>query len=255
MCGDFNGGEECGAVRFLEDGYIDETFREDGEAVSSGRKTLPFDQPLRDAARACDRKPPPTLVVPELISTMVNGEAYENPELSDQVVLRLQSIFNSLATATTPDTDEPVMSVGDVERYLVAINGKVGRGSEFREAARQMGWVGSNVAPNDDDADEDAKQEITLPPNGLLSIEGFLQIYEKELKQGKFWGIAHDLSVLGEPLPYVGVFQSRFDRIYHSAVLQPLAIMDFQSSTACPNKDEPSDHLPVAASFSYKNTS
>ena len=50
VCGDFNGGPECGAVRFLEDGYIDETFREDGGPVSSGRKDLPLTEPLKDVA-------------------------------------------------------------------------------------------------------------------------------------------------------------------------------------------------------------
>ena len=50
VCGDFNGGEECGAVRYLEDGFIDEKFREDGEPVSSGRKNMPLSKPLKDVS-------------------------------------------------------------------------------------------------------------------------------------------------------------------------------------------------------------
>jgi hypothetical protein len=250
VCGDFNGGEECGAVRFLEDGFIDESFREDGEAVASGRKPLPLEKPLKDVVTSVDRVPPSTLVVPELISTMVKGQTYENPSLSDQVIERLQKIYDRLSTHRT-EANERVMNLNDVERYLVAINGQVGRGSEFREAARQMGWTGEDVSPDDEES-KDENPRITLPAEGLLSLDGFIRIYEAELNQGKFWGIAHDLSVLGEPLPNVGVFQSRFDRMYYSNALQPTAVMDFVSSDPCPNELEPSDHLPLAASFCLK---
>lgn len=252
VCGDFNGGDESAAVRFLEDGFIDESFREDGEAVSLGRKTLPLEKPLMDAAASADRVPPPTLVVPELISTMVRGEAFENPNLSDQVLERLTRIYGQLSSTNISDTIGPVMCRTNVERYLIAINGEVGRGSEFREAARQMGWIADGNDSSDDEESPGKKPTITLPPEGCLTLDGFLQIYEAELKQGKFWGIAHDLAVLGEPLADAGVFQSRFDRIYFSATLEPAAVMDFCSSEPCPNSREPSDHLPVAASFRIK---
>ena len=57
VCGDFNGGEECGAVRYLEDGYIDETFVEDGEPVSSGKKAMPLAKPLVDVSSTVERAP------------------------------------------------------------------------------------------------------------------------------------------------------------------------------------------------------
>ena len=34
VCGDFNGGQECGAVHLLENGVICPDFLEDGEKVS-----------------------------------------------------------------------------------------------------------------------------------------------------------------------------------------------------------------------------
>jgi hypothetical protein len=250
VCGDFNGGSECAAIRYLEDGVMDENFREDGEPVTSSRKNIPLTtSPMSDVATSIDRPPPPTLVVPELISLMVEGEqAYENPQLSNDMIVRLQRIYERLATTQVKNNngDEYVMNIDDVEKYLVAINNKLGRGSEFREAARQMGWRADNNA----EAESDKPPTITLPRDGILTLDGFLNIYQAELRQGKFWGIAHDVAVLGEPLPQLGVHQSRYDRIYYSSsTCQPVAVMDFLCDEPCPNQEEPSDHLPVAASF------
>ena len=260
VCGDFNGGDECAALSFLENGFVDETFHEDGEPVTSSRKALPFKEGLIDAMKAIlNRPPPPTLVVPELISEMVDGAAYdEQPKLSNAVLERLTAIFYQRATSTqcsTTDSDVlPVMNVADVEQYLILINKEVGRGSEFREAARQMGWSAEveDRDTNQDDEDNEHNNEtlkISLPPNGVLTLDGFIQIYESELQQGKFWGIAHDLQVLGEPLATQGIFTARYDRIYHSVALTTNAVIDFISHEPCPNANEPSDHLPVAASF------
>ena len=53
----------------------------------------------------------------------------------------------------------------------------------------------------------------------------------RRMKRGKLWGIANDLAALGEPVPDVGVFRARFDRIYNSSMLQPEAVIDFCSPT------------------------
>ena len=218
----------------------------------SGRKAVPLEQPLKDLATFVDRTPPGTLVVPELISVMVEGGTYENPSLSKAMIVRLQKIYDRFASHVTDDGD-CVMSVEDVEKWLVEINGEVGRGSEFRKAARLMGWKDDN--PEEETSFVEQKARIVLPKGGFLSRDGFLEVYEDEVKQGKFWGIAHDVAVLGQPLPDAGVFQSRFDRIYCSAVVQPLAVMDFECSEACPNESEPSDHLPVAGLFAFAPSS
>jgi hypothetical protein len=257
VCGDFNGGDECAAVSFLQNGFIDSSFYEDGEPVTSSRKVLPLDNGLIDAMKAVsNREPPPTLCVPELITLMVDGNAYENPKLSMAVVERLSRIFNQRATAiaSSSTTESVVMTLADVEKYLTDINKKCGRGSEFREAARQMGWkeeaeTQNNPQNEDENASDREKSAIALPRDGVLTLDGFINIYQSELQQGKFWGIAHDLAVLGEPLPSVGLFQARFDRIYHSVAVKVNAVIDFTSDEPCPNANEPSDHLPIAASF------
>jgi hypothetical protein len=40
----------------------------------------------------------------------------------------------------------------------------------------------------------------------MLGLNGFLIVYNKELQGGKFGGMAHDLDVLGKPLPHIGIF-------------------------------------------------
>jgi hypothetical protein len=234
-----NGGEECGAIRYMEDGFVDETFLEDGESISSSRKALPFASPLIDVASVERSNPPSTLVVSELMSNLMEEAAYYNPVLSKDMLDRLERIYNRLAT------DDGVMNRQDVEQWLIKINLRLNRGDEFRTAATQMGWVD----PNPDDPWEVRKLRVQLPEDDVLTLEGFIEVYRKELLGGKFWGIAHDMAVLGDPLPDAGVFRARFDRIYCSAALQPTAVLDTVSDEACPNAKEPSDHLPVAASF------
>ena len=90
---------------------------------------------------------------------------------------------------------------------------------------------------------------IVIPDGGTLSQEDFVAVYLDELRQGKFWGVAWDLAALGEPLDVTGVFEARYDRMYRSESLRTAAVLDTVSRHACPNKVEPADHLPVAATF------
>jgi len=246
VCGDFNGGKECAAVRYLEDGRLDETFLEDGNTVTSSTKTLPLYSPLQDVATLLERDPPATLVVPELISQMIDdtNTAYEDPQMSQALMQRLTTIYQRFATHDVGDGTKQ-MNVDDVEKWLIAINKEPGRGDEFREAGRQMRWTD----PDPERSHAEQKARITLPRNELLTLEGFLAVYQQELNRGKFWGIAHDIAVLGEPLPDIGVFRARYDRIYCSASIWPVAVVDTCCDVPCPNPTEPSDHLPVAAVF------
>lgn len=267
LCGDFNGGAECGAIRLLEDGFVDETHREDNEPVVSTRKDLPFHLPLCDVSALVikDRVPPATLVVPELVSLLTESgdvfQAYANPSMSVEVRQRLNRIYDRYATQrySTEDVGK-VMNVDDVERWLLTINGKVGRGSEFRAAVRLMKSAGNvnGISREEFGGDETNASEaekvggLEMPSEGILSREDFISIYEEELRGGKFWGIAHDLAILGEPLPQAGIFRSRFDRIYCTNAVEVTAVMDFDSACPCPNEREPSDHLPIAASFTIR---
>lgn len=252
VCGDFNGGSECGAVRFLEDGYLDETFIEDGAPVSSNLKKLPLSQPMLDVPSSVDRSstkgtnsaPPPTMVVAELMNNLMEEATYDDPILSKSMIERLERIYKKLANK------DGVMTNKEVQGWLKTINLKLNRGDEFRSAAKHMGWVD----PNPEDPHEVQKKRVQIPEDGVLTLEGFTDVYQQELSRGKFWGIAHDMDVLGDPLPDEGVFEARYDRMYCSAALEPVAVLDTVSTVPCPNANEPSDHLPVAATFKIKQS-
>lgn len=265
VCGDFNGGAECGAVRYVEDGSIGPEFREDGEPVTSKVKASPLSKPLFDVVTTNGLgrgPPPPTLVVPELISLMVEEGTMDTPVFSKDILRRLERIYKRFATQSKDEHNQKSqpkqMSKEDVERWLVVINGKVGRGTEFRNAAKEMGWkqpslpVEKGGTPNSLSAASESPTVI-LPDDSALSFDGFVNIYTDELRQGKFWSIAYDLAVLQEPLPDAGVYTARFDRMYCSSRLQPIAVLDTLSDNIpCPNEREPSDHLPVAATLQLR---
>ena len=241
-------------MHLLESGSIDESFLEDGEQVSSKLKCLPV-PPMIDAmatGRREDHEPPATLVVPELISLMTQAgveDAYANPQFSDDVTDRLKRIYKRFATKHDKDQTQPQMSKEDVEKWLKIINLQIGRGTEFRNAAKCMGWVDTSKEIDGEQMNKSERPPIYLPDDGVLSLSDFINVYLDELKQGKFWGIAWDLAALGEPLPISDIFRARYDRMYCSVALQPAVVLDTVSDIACPNQHEPSDHLPVCASF------
>lgn len=259
VCGDFNGGSECGAVQYIEKGSIGPDFLEDGEQVSSKEKVLPF-PPMIDAVGCVDRPAPATLVVPELIGIMIdqgNAEtAYMNPKFSKEVLDRLERIYNRFATVSaSSESSGQQMQMGkaDVENWLTVINLRVGRGSEFRNAAKLMGWVDPSLEAEDSGSEKkvekDERPPIVIPDGSILTFDDFVAVYTDELNQGKFWGIAWDLAALGEPLAVTEVFRARYDRMYCSQSVRPVAVLDTLSDVACPSRSEPSDHLPVCASF------
>ena len=252
VCGDFNGGNESGAAEYLEKGIVDQDFIEDGEQISSKAKKLPLSAPLNDAIRidrGNDNAAPPTLVVSELISIMIDQGSIASvsvePQFSQPVIDRLSRIYKRFSK-NSPGIQ---MTKADVEQWLTIINCRVGRGTEFRNAAKYMGW---KEPPTDPDEKKEDRPPIVIPDDSVLTFTDFVAVYLDELRQGKFWGIAWDLAKLDEPLDVKGVFEARYDRIYCSASLQPAAVLDTISTEPCPNKFEPSDHLPVCASFQVR---
>jgi endonuclease/exonuclease/phosphatase family metal-dependent hydrolase len=269
VCGDLNGDERSAAVRLLEDGLVEPSFAEDdGVAVTSKVKKLPV-PPLVDCAAAVgDRPPPPTLVVAELISLLVEGASDQGraARLSKGAEAALRAAFDQLAAG------KPTMDAAAVERWLVRVNGQVGRGSEFRKALAEMGGGAAQpvqgapaaaAAEGNDAADEPeagasapSAAPPSIPPDGQLTWAGFQAVYNAELQAGKFWGVGYDLYALGWPpegLGKTGVFTARYDRVYASVALEVVAVRDCVSESPCPNSEQPSDHLPVGVALRLRN--
>jgi endonuclease/exonuclease/phosphatase family metal-dependent hydrolase len=256
VCGDFNGDESCAAVRYIKDGSVSDKFVEHGDIVSSKGKMIPKEiGPMMDVVLQANKGDleavPPTLVVPEFITFMVDQKEEDDshPQMSQSVIRRLVNIYNSFATSA-----DGLMTRADVKRWLMKINGRTREGSEFLAAAKYMGWH----SPQDEHG-SGLEPCNTLPADGRLTLEGFMSIYEEELRQGLYWSIAHDLAVLGKPIVPVenpetlALYQGRFDRMYCSpSTLHPTCVVSAYCDKPCPNDVEPSDHLPIAASFLLK---
>ncbi|KAJ1452444.1 Endonuclease/exonuclease/phosphatase [Pelagophyceae sp. CCMP2097] len=264
FAGDLNGGDDSAAVRLLEDGFVKSGFVEDGEVCTLKDKNNAAGIFLDASAAASERPPPPTLVVPELYASISKGESTgtRQDDLSDDAVSAFREAFFERASGVFEGGK--VMTKGDVEAWLVDINGHVGRGSEFRAALEFMAPTPPTPPPPSAvDAAPDALEEPAplrreFPADSLpLSVDSFVEIYRQELRQGKVWGVAHDLGALGKwPLPQTrkgALFTARFDRIYCSEHLRVVSVRDSTSDVPCPNANHASDHLPVGAVLQFSD--
>ena len=140
--------------------------------------------------------------------------------------------------------DGKVLTMDEQLKWLVAVNKKEGRGSEWRAAAKAREAKGSDA----------------------LELGEFVGVYAEEVAQGKFWGVEHDLRVLrGDGLAVAGAapFTAVFDYVFASDSLEvvgaqpPLdeargAAMLANGETWLPNEWYASDHLPVAAALRFR---
>eukprot|EP00511_Aplanochytrium_stocchinoi_P004457 CAMPEP_0204835552 /NCGR_PEP_ID=MMETSP1346-20131115/22934_1 /ASSEMBLY_ACC=CAM_ASM_000771 /TAXON_ID=215587 /ORGANISM="Aplanochytrium stocchinoi, Strain GSBS06" /LENGTH=102 /DNA_ID=CAMNT_0051969657 /DNA_START=163 /DNA_END=471 /DNA_ORIENTATION=+ len=87
--------------------------------------------------------------------------------------------------------------------------------------------------------------------NDVLTKKDFVEIYTRELRGGKYWGVFYDLYSLGESLEEVhGRFEARFDFCYGSNihVVETLSV-EIPDGICLPCESHPSDHLPVGVKF------
>eukprot|EP00903_Cladosiphon_okamuranus_P013552 g12623.t1 len=277
VCGDFNSNGRTAVWELLTKGVVEASFREQGypdTAITSKDKRHgfgPFADLYEEAYGAGEGSeggsmlergdplaahPPPTFLVPLLHPHFI-GEDGEG--ISSRLKAALSKAFYSFVArygTNTANTDTEEATSGDrqkektflpregVEAWLVKINRALGRGSEFRAA-----------------------EAIMEPgPEGGLTLEDFFSIYAMEVREGKFWGVAHDLHALGVELPggipWVGPYTARFDRVFYSkatldavGAMEPLCQEDRElvaGGDCLPNSWHPSDHLAVAGAFRFK---
>ena len=241
--------------KLLLEGEVPPHFVECGEVLSKSYKSLGHITPFIDTyafAWGELELPPPTMVVEELYSLLAVETSDRRPSslrLSVEARELIDKVFQSFASGVLP-SGEPVMLAEDVERWLVTINGVLGRGSEYRTALKLM------RPPTDyqEEVTGDVEQYcgdrvVPLPPDGYLTKDWFRDIYLSEIQQGKVWGVAYDLNACGYPLNLTGEkFTARYDRIFLQGDGRLLAVVDTggYEVDSLPNSENPSDHLPIS---------
>lgn len=193
--------------------------------------------------------PRPTLIAPPLIGLLTspkqpnsqpNEDKFDN--LTPKILDNLAQIFRQLATSRTAG-GETVMSRKDVDAYITRVNLQTGRGSEYRCALSLL----ERRAQSQTEAGQAAD-----PPH--LTLSDFVHIYREEVTDGKYWGVRHDLFVLGqgveEELTHMQPFQARYDYCFVSRHVRCNATLTFAHDKEglqgfIPNEVQPSDHTPV----------
>uniref|UniRef100_A0A7S2V1N9 Endonuclease/exonuclease/phosphatase domain-containing protein n=1 Tax=Fibrocapsa japonica TaxID=94617 RepID=A0A7S2V1N9_9STRA len=240
VCGDMNCPADAVVSRFLTQGSLGPSDRDEkypDMAFTSKVKEHPF-KDFRDAYEEVYRglghlSRPPTMIVPEVESKFFIPDDHELSP-SPAFVEAIQNMFSKFSS----DGGE-TMNEQDIEKWLVAINRQVGRGSEFRSA-------------------RDCRERAGRP---FLSCDELLSVYMSELGEGKFWGVYHDVVACGvwpredHTPPFEGVFDymyytaSTLDLLASRAPLSEGQLHQARSGDILPNSWHPSDHIPVASLF------
>jgi endonuclease/exonuclease/phosphatase family metal-dependent hydrolase len=201
-----------------------------------------------------------------------------------------QTTIPPLFSQETLDLHEGVrvMSDQDTKRWLTEINKVWSRGSEYRAAIIRMKSLLLQPRPSssvseteipppvtpppppmgcDQPPDEGEPSKPKMPPNSYLGWPEFRSIYEQMIAEGKVWAVSSDLATSGFPLPMSSrVFTARYDRVYlsgalkeHLSLIRDLPCGSIEEGClgvggCLPNEFHPSDHLPVAVSFTLPQT-
>gem|GEM_PF-2581723 len=236
ICGDFNSNPAGSAVqRLLIEGEVRPELREDAypeQELTSKPRSQPFGR-FDDAYAAAfgPQSAPPTLLLPDRDAFFADEQGALRPAVVDA----FRAIFQKFSGG------QPTMDRAAVDRWISTINRRTERGSEWDKALEIFAKNGAET----------------------LSEEDLVGIYVAELREGKPWGVFHDLDACGAlpggPPP--AVFEGRFDQIHHtpslslSAVVSPLNEAQrrqvYEQKDTLPNAWHPSDHLPLGAVFRW----
>lgn len=245
FCGDCNSQGRTGVDELLTRGEVGPDFRESGDPTEKGQQgkevtSKKKSQALGSFADASvaffgEQNVPATMILANIDSKMLFDDGTPTPAI-------LEALRAAFASCCSSGSE--MMTKADCERWLLAVNREIGRGSEYR--AMLSAFEKSGVE--------------------RLNLDEFTAIYTQELEEGKFWGVEHDLRALGGQgltVPSDGPCQLRFDHIYFTTSLLKLCevrdpLPKERRSTVfadpwdvVPNAWHPSDHLPVTASFEF----
>lgn len=238
VAGDFNASPDGSAVcELLARGAVAPAFREPGlpdVALTTRERTQPFGR-FEDAySLALGDAAPPTMRIPvrdEFFGDQATGGLSRDAESA------MRALFRRFAGSAD------VLDRAGVERWISAVNGQPGRGSEWDKAMAVFAAKGHEALGEDD----------------------MVALYTAELAEGKPWGVIHDLHATGvlPVLPPHRVWAERVDRVHYTteslalaAVRDPLTAAQWatlkERNETLPNAWHPSDHLPVAAVLRWR---
>lgn len=236
LCGDFNCDvHRSAAGRLLRQEEVTPDFREESfpdlELTRRPRKTRLG--PFRDVYReAFGEVSPPTLLLPDRRSFFFSADDGLSPAYRAAV----RALFLRFAQG------RPSLDRSAVDAWIATINGEARRGSEWDKAERLLAERGEEG----------------------LREEELQAIYEAELREGKPWGVIHDLIRCGAltEAPPARVQALRFDQIHVAGPLEVAAVRRPESEgwfrqriergATLPDGDHPSDHLPVGAVLRWR---
>ena len=160
----------------------------------------------------------------------------------------LDTVFDKFSS------NRDTLTQAEVNEYLIKTNGLLGRGGMFRHTTAIL---------------EKKKELLTEPAE--LSRRDWFKCFARELAEGKWWQVVFDLEVCDysvRPLHSKDdgvhqLYQGWLDYIYfHSETLCCTGVQDvltederawiYEHGDALPNSWHPSDHLPIASTFSWK---
>ena len=236
LCGDFNSEVAASAVgRLLTHGEVTPDFREERypeeELTSRPRKnSVGRFQDAYELAYGAGASPP-TLLLPGRAAFFFAPDG----ALSEACAAAIRRLFARFAGETG------AMDRAATEAWITAVNGRPDRGSEWAKAQEIFALRGAEE----------------------LREEDLVAIYEAELREGKPWGVLHDLLLCGalDASPQPRLLSSRFDQIHAAgplaleAVRAPLTpeqwsrVLDHRETL--PSAWHPSDHLPVGAAYRW----
>jgi hypothetical protein len=137
-----------------------------------------------------------------------------------------------------------------VAKFLIKTNGQLGRGGTSRNTAAVF------------------KKKTEASEPAVLTRQDWDSVFARELGEGKWWQVVYDLEACGASLrPQADAkgrhYQGWLDYVYFDSrrpsctgVQEALTATEvsriYDSGDALPNEWHPSDHLPVAALFSWQ---
>mmetsp|Transcript_26854 Transcript_26854/g.38543 ORF Transcript_26854/g.38543 Transcript_26854/m.38543 type:complete len:467 (+) Transcript_26854:267-1667(+) len=193
-------------------------------------------------------KRPPTLICPNLVEHFVLEEATEPLDGGATQLIPTPKLVKALKKAWEALTHgRNVMKHEEMKEWLVKINVQLGRGSEYRNALAVL------------------EEKRRAGEAEVLTFDDYLGLYVRELHDGKFWGVDHDLRQrLDCPVDGAGEgqsFHAVYDYIYYNPGLKLEAIREelskdelslaLEGDDPLPNAWQPSDHVMQTAAFSF----